>query len=58
MMTNIRSLDIHCPVLDDPAPVAVIDLVGKRVGDLGDAVDPPDVSEEGKELSSGDRIEY
>ena len=42
---------------DDPAPVAVIDLVGKRVGDLGDAVDPPDVSEEGKELSSGDRIE-
>ena len=57
MMTNIRSLDIHCPVLDDPAPVAVVDVVGKRVGDLGVAVEPPDVSEEGEELPSGDRIE-
>ena len=57
MMTNIQSLDIHCPVLDDPAPVSVVDLVGKRVGDLGDAVGPPHVSEEGEELSSGNRIQ-
>ena len=40
-----------------PTPIAVVDLVGKRVGGLGDAVEPSDVSEEGEELSSGDRIE-
>ena len=43
-------------VLDDPAPVVVVDGVGKLVGDLGDLV-PLDVFEEGKELSLGDRIE-
>ena len=57
MMTNIRSLDIHCPVLDDPAPDDVVDVVGKRVGDLGVDVEPPDVLEEGEELSLDDRIE-
>ena len=56
MMTNTRSLDIHCPVLVDPAPVDVVDVGGKLVGDLGD-VKPPDVVEEGEALSSGDRIE-
>ena len=57
MMTNTRSLDIHCPVLVDPAPVDVVDVGGKRVGDLGDVAKPPVVIEEGKELSIVDRIE-
>ena len=43
-------------VLVDPAPDDVIDVVGKRVGDLGD-LEPLDVLEEGEELSIGDRIE-
>ena len=57
MMTNTRSLDIHCPVLVDPAPVDVVDVGGKLVGDLGVDVEPPDVLEEGEELSLDDRIE-
>ena len=56
-MTNNDSLDIHCPVLDDPAPVVVVDGVGKRVGDLGVLAEPLAVLEEGEELSFGDRIE-
>jgi len=44
-------------VLDDPAPVVVVDGVGKLVGDLSDVVEPLHVTEEGEELSVGDRIE-
>ena len=44
-------------VLDDPAPVVVVDGVGKLVGDLGDLVEPLDVLEEGEELPIGGRIE-
>ena len=57
MMTNNDSLDVHCPVLDDPAPVVVVDGVGKLVGDLGDRLEPLDVLEKGEELPIGDRIE-
>ena len=56
-MTNTLSLDVHCPVLDDPTPVDVVDVGGKHVGDLGVDVKPPDVLEEGEELSLDDRIE-
>ena len=48
---------VHCPVLDDSAPVDVVDGVGKRVGDLGDDLEPRDVLEEGEELPIGGRIE-
>ena len=51
------TFNIHCPVLDLPAPVDVVDVGGKRVGDLGDVGKPPDVIEEGEELSIDDRIE-
>ncbi len=34
-------------VLDDPAPDDVVDVVGKRVGDLG-GLEPLDVLEEGE----------
>ena len=44
-------------VLDDPAPVVVVDRVGKLRGDLGDVVEPLDVLEEDEELPVGDRIE-
>ena len=44
-------------VLDLPVPVVVEDVVGNVVGDLGDVVEPLDVTEEGEELSVGDRIE-
>ena len=44
-------------VLDDPAPIIVVDGVGKLVGDLGNVVEPLDVLEEDEELSVGDRIE-
>ena len=44
-------------VLDDPAPVEVVDGVGKLVGDLGDDVEPPVVLEKGEELPIGGRIE-
>jgi len=44
-------------VLNDPAPVVVVDGVGKLVGDLGDLVEPLDALEEGEELSIVDRIE-
>ena len=36
---------------------SVPDVDDVELGDLGDAGKPPDVSEEGEELSSGDRIE-
>ena len=45
------TFNIHCPVLDLPAPVDVVDVVGKRVGDLGIDLEPLDVVKEGKELS-------
>ena len=51
------TFNIHCPVLDLPAPVDVVDVGGKRVGDLGDLVEPLDVFEEGGKLSLDDRIE-
>ena len=51
------TFNIHCPVLDLPAPVDVVDVVGKRVGDLGVDLEPLDVVKEGKELSLDDRIE-
>jgi len=44
-------------VLDDSAPVDVVDGVGERVGDLGDLEKPLDDLEEGEELSLDDRIE-
>ena len=44
-------------VLDLPVPVVVDDVVGNVVGDLGDVVEPLDVSEEGEELPISDRIE-
>ena len=44
------TFNIHCPVLDLPAPVDVVDVVGKRVGDLGVDLEPLDVVKEGKEL--------
>ena len=58
-MTNIQSLDIHCPVavLDLPAPDDDVDVVGKLVGDLGDVLKPLDVLEEGEELLPDGRIE-
>ncbi len=56
-MTNTQTLDVHCPVLDDPAPVDVVDVGWKRVGDLGDLVEPLDVFEEGEKLSPDGRIE-
>ena len=56
-MTNIQSLLTHIAlVLDDPAPVVVVDGDGSRVGDLGD-LEPLGVLEEGEELPIGDRIE-
>ena len=51
------TFNIHCPVLDLPAPVDVVDVGGKRVGDLGVDLEPLDVVKEGKELSLDDRIE-
>ncbi len=42
-------------VLYDPAPDDVVDVVGKRVGGLGNL--EPLVLEEGEELSIGDSIE-
>ena len=51
------TFNIHCPVLGLPAPVDVVDVVGKRVGDLGVDLEPLDVVKEGKELSLDDRIE-
>ena len=42
------TFNIHCPVLDLPAPVDVVDVGGKRVGDLGDVLEPLDVVEEGE----------
>ena len=56
-MTNTITLTYIGLVLDLPAPVVVVDVDGQRVGDLGDVVEPLDVSEEGEELSIGDRIE-
>ena len=56
-MTNTITLTHIALVLDDPAPVVVVDGVGKLVGDLGDVVEPLDVSGEGDELSISDRIE-
>ena len=44
-------------VLVDPAPDDVVDGVVKRVGDLGDDLEPLDVLEEGEELPIGGRIE-
>ena len=42
------TFNIHCPVLDLPAPVDVVDVVGKRVGDLGDVLEPLDIVQEGE----------
>ena len=44
-------------VLDDPAPVVIVDGVGKLLGDLDDVVEPLDVLEESEELSIGGGIE-
>ena len=37
-----QSFHSHCPVLDSPAPVEVVDGVGSEVCDLGDALGPLD----------------
>ena len=46
--------DVHCPVV---LSAHVVDGGGVRAGDLGIAVEPLDVLEEGEELSVCDRIE-
>jgi len=54
---DIYQLQNIALVLDDPAPVDVVDGGWSLVGDLGVVVEPLDVLEEGEELLIDDRIE-
>ena len=51
------TFNIHCPVLDLPAPDDDVDVVGQLVGDLGVVLEPLDVVKEGDKLSLDDWIE-